>query len=334
MENSSSPDRIAEMLTIYQRSAALKTAIEIDLFTAVGSGSRTVTAIADACKVSRRGARILANYMVILELLTKENGCYDLAPEAADYLDRRARDYCGAAASFLASPILRSGFDRLTEAVRRGGTAIDDEGTTAPESDVWVDFARGMVPLMASTADALAESVPASRERPLRILDVASGHGMFGISFLQRHAQTEVFAVDWPAVLDIARGNARASGVLDRFHGMPGNALEIDLGTGYDLALVANLFHHFDPPTCVKLMKKIRCALADGGRMLTVEYVPDESRVTPPRSAGFALVMLATTPFGDAYTFAEYRQMLAEAGFTQNALSDLADSAHQLIESR
>ena len=82
----------------------------------------------------------------------------------------------------------------------------------------------------------------------------------------------------------------------------------MDFGTGYDLVLIANFLHHFDPPTNVKFLKKVRAAMKPEGKVATAEFVPNEDRVSPPQSAAFSLVMLASTEHGDAYTFREFDQ--------------------------
>src|SRR5206468_379909 len=104
-------------------------------------------------------------------------------------------------------------------------------------------------------------------------------------------------------------------GVGARVQLRPGDAFTTDFGTGWDLVLLTNFLHHFDPPTCERLLAKTRAALAPGGRAVAVEFVPDEDRISPPEAAAFSLVMLATTPAGDAYTFREYEGMFRRAGF-------------------
>src|SRR5262249_53876826 len=87
-----------------------------------------------------------------------------------------------------------------------------------------------------------------------------------------------------------------------------------DYGAGYDVVLVTNFLHHFDPPTCTSLLRKIAAAMKPGGRVAILEFVPNDDRVSPPEAARFSLTMLAGTPAGDAYTFAELRRMVEEAG--------------------
>jgi len=124
--------------------------------------------------------------------------------------------------------------------------------------------------------------------------------------------------LDWRNVLPFARRNAEEAGIVERFHEIPGDAFEVEFGEGYDLVLLTNFFHHFDAPTCTRLMRKVHAALKDGGRAVTLEFVPDEDRVSPPVAASFALVMLGTTPAGDAYTFSEFDQMFRDAGFSRS----------------
>ena len=158
---------------------------------------------------------------------------------------------------------------------------------------------------------------------PQRVLDIAAGHGMFGIALAQRNPQAEVVAVDWAGVLKVASENAAKMGVAARHRGVPGDAFKVDWGTGYDLALMTNFLHHFDRETCTSLLRKTAASLKPGGRVAVLEFVPNDDRVSPPMAASFALQMLGNTPAGDAYTFRELSAMLTAAGFgsiTQHAL--------------
>src|SRR5215813_4207497 len=229
----------------------------------------------------------------------------------------------GGTIEFLLSPILTAGFKDLAAAVRKGGTVISDEGTIAPEHPVWVDFARAMAAMMGLPAQLIAPLIDEKAEQPLKILDIAAGHGLFGIAFAKRNPQARVVALDWPNVLTVARENAAAAGVSDRYSTIEGSAFDMDFGTGYDLVLLTNFLHHFDPPTCERLLRRMHAALAPGGRVAAVEFVPNPDRVTPAEAASFSLVMLASTPGGDAYTFAAYERMFAAAGFGEITLHEL-----------
>ena len=87
-------------------------------------------------------------------------------------------------------------------------------------------------------------------------------------------------------------------------------------------------------PTCETLLRKSHAALVPGGRVVALEMVPNADRVTPPEAATFSLVMLVTTPAGDAYTYAEYERMLRAAGFGSSTLHDLPIPNQRVVVAR
>lgn len=325
------PAIIFETLNAYQRSAALKAAIELDIFTEIARGNRTANAIAKAVSVPARGVRILCDYLVIGGLLSKEGGEYSLSVDSAMFLDRNSPAYFGSAAGFLLDSRLIAPFLNLTDVVRAGRTTLPDEGTVSRDNPIWVDFAKQMAPMIYPSALEIAALVAGERE--IKVLDVAAGHGLFGIAIAQRNPKARITALDWPNVLAVATANAEKFGVAGRHSTLPGDAFEVEFGGPYDVLLVTNFFHHFDPPTCEKLMRKILAALAPGGRCVTLEFVPNDDRVSPPASAGFAMMMLGTTPAGDAYTFAEYEAMFRNAGFASSQLHLLTKAPQAVIVS-
>jgi ubiquinone/menaquinone biosynthesis C-methylase UbiE len=269
--------------------------------------------------------------MAVERLLRKEDGRYALTATAAAFLDRRSPTCVASAIGFLFSPLIVEAFGELTAAVRKGGTAAGAAGTLEPEHPVWVEFARSMAPMAAFTAELLATLLDADAGRKWKVLDIAAGHGLFGITIARRNRRAQIYAQDWANVLSVAQEFADQAAVADRFHTIPGSAFDVELGTGYDLVLLTNFLHHFDPPTCEKMLHKVHAALKPGGRAVTVEFVPNEDRISPPDSAGFSLVMLATTPSGDAYTFSELGRMFANAGFSQSDQHELTPSPQRVV---
>ncbi len=140
--------------------------------------------------------------------------------------------------------------------MRRGGTAVSDEGTVSHDNPIWVAFARAMAPLMQMPAQLLADLVGGDTRQPLRVLDVAAGHGLFGITIAERYPQAHITALDWPNVLAVAAENARRAGVAERHALRPGSAFDVDWGGPYDIVLLTNFLHHFDVPTCEQLAAK------------------------------------------------------------------------------
>ena len=272
--------------TGYQRTFALKAAVELDVFTAIAAGATTIAALAERTHAAPRGLRALLNHLVMDGFLTREGDRYGLTATTAAFLDRASPAYLGSGITFVTSPMLVDAFTRLTDAVRRGGTAVPDGGTLAPEHPVWVEFARAMAPLAGMTAVLLANHLDAEHAPAWKILDVAAGHGLFGITLARMNPRATVVALDWRNVLTVAEEHARAAGVQARFRTLPGSAFDVAWGDGYDVVLLPNFLHHFDVPTCEQILSKAHAALRPGGRVVVVEFVPDPDRSGPPDACG------------------------------------------------
>jgi 2-polyprenyl-3-methyl-5-hydroxy-6-metoxy-1,4-benzoquinol methylase len=326
-----SPAVVFDMLMAHQRSSALCAAIELDLFRAVGEGPGDVRSLALQCSASERGIRILCDFLTINGVLAKEDGHYRHTPSSAAFLDPRSPVCVASVSRFLGNPAMQEPFRHLSEIVRSGRTSLDGDGTVEAENPVWVEFAHSMAPMMAPMAAPLGAMVLDGLSGPVKVLDIAAGHGLFGIAVAKQHPQAHVVALDWAPVLDVARANAAKASVSERFEMLPGSAFEVDYGGPYDIILLTNFLHHFDRATCVELLRKVHAALKPGGRAAALEFVPNEDRVSPPMAAGFALTMLASTPSGDAYTFPEYDAMYREAGFTRVTAQPVPNGPHTVV---
>jgi len=328
-----SPVPFLEAISAYQKTEAMRAALALDLFSAVAQTQGSTSEVAARCGASERGIRILSDYLVIQGFLSKANGRYALSADSAPFLVKGSPAYLGDAVEFLLSPDLVAGVHDLAACVRRGGTTVSARGTMETQHPVWVKFARVMGPIVGRSAPLVAELGDRKADRPLNVLDIAAGHGLFGIAFAQRNASTRVTAQDWAPVLEVARENARRAGVVDRYRLLPGDAFDADLGTGYDVVLLTNFLHHFDTPTCGRLLGRVVRSLRPGGTAVTLEFVPNEDRVTPPDTAVFALMMLTSTAAGDAYTFSEYQSMFRDAGFSGSTLYPVPESPQSVIVS-
>ncbi len=325
-----SPQLFFETINAFHKTAALKAAVELKVFTAIGGAPATAAEVAALCECPVRGIRNLCDNLVILGFLSKKDGQYSLTRDSAIFLDEKSPAYVGASVNFFLAPAIAEGFTDLAATVRRGRLDTSELGTTAPDHEVWLEFARAMGPMMIPAAQGAATLVPLDQDRDTRVLDISASHCTFGIAFAQRNPRAHLVALDWEAVLTIGRENAKKAGIADRFSTIVGDAFTVDLGKDYDVVLVPNFLHHFNIPDCIKFLRRVHAALRPGGKVVIIEFVPNEDRVMPPPAAGFSLIMLGTTPEGDAYTFTEYQQMLAESGFSdasQHALPPTAESA-------
>ena len=325
------PGLVFGMLQAQQQTAALKAAIDLDVFRAVGKGPGDVASIAKHCAASERGIRILCDFLVISGVLKKEDGRYKHTPSSAAFLDPVSPACMASVAEFLVSAEFSQTLEHLADIVRAGRTILPGAGTVEPDNPLWVEFAQKMAPMMRPMAAPLGAIVLDGQSGPMKVLDIAAGHGLFGIEVAKQNPQAHVTGLDWAPVLRVALDNAKLAGVQDRYNMLAGSAFEVDFGGPYDAVLLTNFLHHFDKPTCVGLMKKVRSALRPGGRAATLEFVPNEDRVSPAAPAAFAMTMLVSTAAGDAYTLSELRAMYEQAGFGGVVGKPIPMSPHTVV---
>src|SRR5579871_3538241 len=142
-----SPTLFFETISAFHRSAALKAALDLGVFTAIGSGNTTVPALASACQAAERGIRILCDNLVLMGFLTKTGETYGLTPDTALFLDQNSPAYLGGATEFMCAPLMVDIFRDLAATVRKGGTTLPDQGSVTPDNPIWVQFARAMAPM-------------------------------------------------------------------------------------------------------------------------------------------------------------------------------------------
>lgn len=327
-----SPALFMDAAQAFQKTAAIKAAVELDVFTKIGAGSGDLASLGAATGAARRGLRILCDFLTICGFLEKAGEEYRLTPSSAAFLDRRSRAYLGGTLDFLASKRSIGQFLDDPAAFVRNGGADATADNVSPENPVWVAFAEAIAPIMAPVAASVAGNVGSLPRAPRKVLDIAAGHGLYGIAIAKAAPDAEIVAVDWAPVLTVAVRNAAEAGIGERFRTIAGSAFEVEWGDGYDLVLVPNFLHHFDEAANVGLLRKIRAGLSDVGQCWVVEFVPNDDRISPaPMPATFALTMLATTPKGDAYTAKELDVMARQAGFARSTAIALPPSPQSLV---
>src|SRR5262249_21942492 len=218
-------EAVIDLFLAYQRTAAVRTGVELDVFTAIGEGVDTAGGLAVRCQAEERGVRILCDYLTVVGLLRKQGDRYALAPDAAAFLDRRSPAYVGSVVISAAGDTNLQAFGRLTAAVRRGGAGPGAGRAPAPPPPGRVAVSRPMVPGGAFMGPLLARQLDVQACGHMKVLDVAAGHGLYGIAVATQNPAAEVVALDWPNVLAVACEHAEAAGVAGRYRLLPGSAL-------------------------------------------------------------------------------------------------------------
>ncbi|HEY3840775.1 MAG TPA: class I SAM-dependent methyltransferase [Bryobacteraceae bacterium] len=326
------PQRILTTLQAYRDSAALNTAVQLDLFTRIAHGTDTPHKIAGEMGIPVRGVLILCEYLAATGLLEKEDEQLKLTPESAAFLDRKSTKYVGTAVESLNSPQLLRDFGRLTDSVRAGKSVSVNASVFKGRPD-WFGAARGIADPAAAAA-LFAEAVNFPPGDPLKILDVGAQDGLFGIALANRYPKSVIVALDSPEALREAQVNADAAKLRTRYQNIPGDPLDAPLGLEYDAVIIAEKLYQFEPAQITTLFMRIRYALKKGGRLVIVEFLSDETPQFAKEFVAFRLNLLAATPRGDVYSQAEVKGMLESSGFKSIEMQPLPALRATLVTGR
>jgi C-methyltransferase len=307
------PRAIQQMFDGVRTSAILRSAVELGVFTELVDGPKHAEVMAERINAPVRSTKILLRALVALGILKEQGKKFALTYNAKVHLVPGKSTYLGELAHIVCSPIMWSGFGKLTEAIRNDGTVLTQHAET-PENPFWEQFARSSRVLSLRVAKKIDKALKEwMADKPkLRILDIAAGSGSLGYTLLQRNPNAELTIVEWPNVIPEAKHMAERLGIDPaRVRFIEGSAMHVDYQGPYDLVVCSHLYHHLEKATCKQLTKRIARELAPGGRVVLNEFVGNEAT---PNSALFSITMLAWTRGGDAYGIQQYEDWYADAG--------------------
>jgi predicted O-methyltransferase YrrM len=301
------------MLTMrsFQESRVLLTALELDLFTAVGDGAPAETVAARLATDVRATASLL-NALVAIGALTKQDGVFYNTGETARYLAASSPDCARAGLMHIVH--LWETWSTLSECVRTG-TASAEPVNEARRPEWTRAFIAMMDQRARGEAGQLARAAGAAGAR--RMLDVGGGSGVYSIAFARAYSELHADVFDLPPVVELTREYIRTAGLAERIGTRSGDMRTDELGSGYDLLLVSAICHMFGPEENQELFARCYRALAPGGRLLVRDFILDPDQTSPRQAALFALNMLVGTKAGSTYTEAQYAEWLRGAGFSR-----------------
>ncbi|MBV8943686.1 MAG: methyltransferase domain-containing protein [Solirubrobacterales bacterium] len=300
------PDAIFQVVMGFMASKHLFVANEVGVFTALADGSATLEQLAERIGVPERTLRIIADAMVALGFIERDDGVYRNGAAADAFLSGRGPMNLSPALRFM-NAIAYPLWEGLERAVRRDGPARGE--LTEEQQKI---FSEGVEALTAGPAHALAANYDFGRHR--RLLDVAGGTGSFLVAILSGNPALEGTLFERPEVVAIAERGLAASPVAERVSVTAGNAMESDLPGGHDVVLLANIIHYFLPRQNVELVKRVRAAVEPGARLLLVDWWTDPGHTQPLPAALMAGEFLANVG-GDVYSEEEMHGWLAQAGW-------------------
>jgi len=295
----------------------LSTAIKLGIFSTIAREAKGLSSLASGTDCSTRGLRIMLNCLAAMGLLDKEDDGYDLNDFSRRYFLPSSEDYIGEL--FMHSDRLVKLWLTLPEAVKAGRPTLSL--LTAEERQ---RLNIGIVDALFQVHKACAWKLVDVLEKkialapPIKILDVAAGSAVWSIPFALKYRHVEVTAVDFFPELEVARRYTRRFGVENRYRFVGANIRQVDFEREqYDLVLLGHICHSEGAEWSQRLIGKSFDALKEDGKLLIIDYVPDEERRSSLMPLLIAVNALLGTEEGDTFTFSQYKNWLLNEGFLE-----------------
>ena len=303
------PDRLDQMIRDYMPSRCILTALELDIFTAVGEGANAEQ-IGTKIHANARAVGMLLNALAALGLLSKSGDDYKNTPESARFFVHGSKD--NHRNGLLHTANIWHRWSTLTEAVRTGTRIPNDRGDT-PE---WThNFIAGMQRNAKDRAPLVVKALGTAGVR--RVLDLGGGSGAYSIAFAKVCPDVRCEILDVPEVVPLTATYVSQAGVSAQVRLRAGDMLRDDFGLGYDIIMLNAICHMFSEEQNRDIFRRAHQALAPSGRLVVQDFVLNPEKTAPQHAALFSLNMLVATDAGATYSEPEYAQWMKAAGFTE-----------------
>jgi len=305
------PDDLNRTLRGFMESRALLTALELDMFSAVGAGS-SADEVARKTSTHPRATEMLLNALAAMGMLVKQQGVFRNTPATARHFAESSPD--NARFGLLHVANLWHRWSTLTDCVR-AGTTVSRQHEAKRSGDSTGAFIAAMHRNAVERAPLVVRTVGA--EPVGRLLDVGGGSAAYSIAFANASEHLHATVLDLPDVLPIAQRHIDEAGLAARIETRAGDLRRDRFGTGFDLVLVSAICHMLSPAENRDLLRRCFEALASQGRLVIQDFVLEADKTAPKHGALFALNMLVGTPAGSTYSADEYAAWMHEVGFRE-----------------
>jgi 2-polyprenyl-3-methyl-5-hydroxy-6-metoxy-1,4-benzoquinol methylase len=186
------------------------------------------------------------------------------------------------------------------------------------DPDAWGHYQQAMLETARFDAPIVARHVPV-REGATRLLDIGGSHGLTGAAICRKHPPMRSTVIDLAAAIPHATALARREGIADIVEHKKGDLRRDEFGEGFDVALLANILHHFKPDEMIAVLRRVRAALGPNATVAIWELERPGRGAAPGEGDGVALFFRLTSTAG-AYSGDEYAGWLKEAGFVRTKI--------------
>lgn len=322
------PQLLAEVAA-FQRSRAILSGAELDLFTRVSARARPAAELAGEVGTNERALTRLLDCLVTFDLLRKEGGRYHATERGALLSAEHPQSVLP---MVLHQATLWRSWSLLTETVRHGVNPRLAELRAARSDAERAAFLLAMDVVGRDVAREIVRDLDVRGRR--RLLDIGGASGTYTRAFLEQNPGMTAVLFDLAHAIPLARVQLERAGLLGRVELVAGDFYRDELPCGADLALLSAIIHQNSPAEDLALYRRVHRALEPGGELLIRDYFMDPSRTAPPRGALFALNMLVGTPGGDTHTLEEVRDRLHQAGFVDVRLVRPGDVMDAVVSAR
>jgi ubiquinone/menaquinone biosynthesis C-methylase UbiE len=308
-----SPRPLMRILGDFANSQILDAAIEYDFFTLIDQGLQSADEIAGKAGTDPRATRIVLDSLPALDLIQKRDGKYRLTPMAKAFLVRGKPSYVGDFRHVALA--LWDGMAHLKESLKTGKPLSRMD--TLGQLQVWEKLVLGIIVVAEPAAKALCDILEIGRGRNSnRVLDIAGGSSIFGMTILSRDPSARVTQLDWPNVNAVAKKLNRERGLEGKIRFIDGEHRSTNIpDREYDLVIASNFCRFESPEGNRELCGKAYGALKPGGIFVVNDFVPNEERTEPTFALRFSVYTLTHTPQGECWTLSQYSDWLKAAGF-------------------
>jgi SAM-dependent methyltransferase len=322
-------EEILKLSSAYWAGCALQTAVRLDLFTVLAEGPQSEDALAGRLGCDPRAFDMLLTALTSLGFVERENGKATASANVLSLLSRGSSEYLGFIIKHHSH--IMPGWTRLDEAVRSGASVTGPSVLHTPDEDERENFLMGMFNIARLQAKRIADALDLGGRSTL--LDLGGGPGTYALFFCMANPGLRATVFDLPTTERFARKTIDRFGLVGRVDFVGGNFSTDALPQKQDVVWISQVLHGESPANAAALVRRAGASLNPGGMLCIQEFMLDDDKRGPKHAALFSLNMLLQTHGGQAYSGAEIRAMMTDAGVRgiEAPDLDLPDSCRVLV---